>query len=163
MKLRCLKWACMTHLDIWNTSYDQKKAQESKWQFDSRPLKVRNRPDFLVCRQRATYRCKDLDKGYNFALDPITFKGLHVKLCAPKVTGIPNVGIPFVFENAIWMWPPWRAAEYTIKGKVVASPKSRSWWVLWVQGCPWLFLTPKVLKQCTNQRVVWFVHIRVSE
>ncbi len=26
---RCLKWACMTHLDIWNTSYGQKKGKES--------------------------------------------------------------------------------------------------------------------------------------
>jgi hypothetical protein len=25
---------------------------------------------------------------------------------------------------AIWMYPSWRAAEYTIRGKVVASPKS---------------------------------------
>jgi hypothetical protein len=31
LKLRCLKWACMTHLDIWNTSYDQKKGWESNW------------------------------------------------------------------------------------------------------------------------------------
>ncbi len=36
----CLKWACITHLDISNTSYGQKKGRESNWQFDSRPLKV---------------------------------------------------------------------------------------------------------------------------
>jgi hypothetical protein len=36
LKLRCLKWAHMTHLDIWNTSYGQKKGLESNWQFDSR-------------------------------------------------------------------------------------------------------------------------------
>jgi len=35
LKYRCLKWAHMTHLDIWNTSYGQKKGQESNWQFDS--------------------------------------------------------------------------------------------------------------------------------
>jgi hypothetical protein len=27
LELRCLKWACMTHLDIWNTSYGQKKGR----------------------------------------------------------------------------------------------------------------------------------------
>jgi hypothetical protein len=27
-------------------------------------------------------------------------------------------------QKAIWMWVPWRGAEYTIRGKVVASPKS---------------------------------------
>ncbi|CAM6008978.1 unnamed protein product [Sphagnum balticum] len=25
-------------------------------------------------------------------------------------------------QKAIWMWPPWRGNEYTIRGKVVASP-----------------------------------------
>jgi hypothetical protein len=38
-KCRCRKWACMSHLDICNTSYGKKKGQESNWQFDSRPLK----------------------------------------------------------------------------------------------------------------------------
>jgi len=36
-------------------SYGQKKGRESNWQFDSRPLKVGNRPDSLVRRWRATY------------------------------------------------------------------------------------------------------------
>jgi len=30
-------------------------------------------------------------------------------------------------QNAIWMWAPWAATEYTIKGKVVISPKSSPW------------------------------------
>jgi hypothetical protein len=50
LKCRCLKWACMAHLDIWNTSYWQRKGRESNWQFDSRPLKVRNQPDSLACK-----------------------------------------------------------------------------------------------------------------
>jgi hypothetical protein len=50
LERRCLKWVRMTHLDIRNTSYDQKKRRESNCQFDSRPLKVKNRPDFLTCR-----------------------------------------------------------------------------------------------------------------
>jgi hypothetical protein len=53
LKHRCLKWACMTHLDIWNTSYGQKKGKDSNWQFDSRPLKIKNWPNFLTCRWRA--------------------------------------------------------------------------------------------------------------
>ncbi len=31
LERRCLKWACMTHLDTWNTSYGQKKGHESNW------------------------------------------------------------------------------------------------------------------------------------
>jgi hypothetical protein len=34
---------------------------------DSRPLKVGNRPNLLGYRQRATYRWKALNEGYNFA------------------------------------------------------------------------------------------------
>jgi hypothetical protein len=93
LKCRCLKWASMTHLDIWNTSYGQKKGRESNWQFDSRPLKEKNRPDLLSCRQRATYRWKALDEGYNFALDHIAIRGLQKKLYALKVLGVPAGGI----------------------------------------------------------------------
>jgi len=53
-----LKWARIIHLDIWNTSYGQKKGRKSNYQFDSRPGKVGNRPDLLDCRWRATYRWK---------------------------------------------------------------------------------------------------------
>jgi len=42
-KCRCRKWARMGHLDICSTSYGKKKGRKSNWQFDSRPLKVRNR------------------------------------------------------------------------------------------------------------------------
>jgi hypothetical protein len=41
-------------------------------------------------------------------------------------------------------------------GKVVASPESGSWWVKWVQGCPWLIPTPTMFRMWTNQLVGWF-------
>jgi hypothetical protein len=31
LKCRCLKWACMTCLNIYNTSYGKKKGRESNW------------------------------------------------------------------------------------------------------------------------------------
>jgi len=157
LKCRCLKWARMTHLDIWNTSYGQKKGWESNWQFDSWPLKVKNGPDFLTCSWCATYHWKSFDEGYNFAFDIISIRSLHTKLWGPKVAKVPTLrilGVPK--QNAIWMWASWRSTEYTIRGKVVASPKSRPWWVLWIKVCMWLVLTPKVLQLCTNQFVVWF-------
>ncbi len=57
-------------------------------------------------------------------------------------------------QNVIWMWPPWRGIEYIIRGKVVVSPKSGAWWVLWVRGCPWLVLAPKMFQLCTNHLVL---------
>jgi len=44
LKCKCPKWPRMGHLDICSPSYGQKKGRESNCQFDSRPLKVRNRP-----------------------------------------------------------------------------------------------------------------------
>ncbi len=44
LKFICPKWPRIGHLDIFNPSYGQKKGRESNWQFDSRPLKVGNRP-----------------------------------------------------------------------------------------------------------------------
>jgi hypothetical protein len=102
LKCRCLKWARIAHLDIWNTSYGQKKARESNSResnsresasFDSRPLEVGNRPEILGCRRRATYRWKALDESYNFSSDCIAIGALHKKLCALKVPGVPASGI----------------------------------------------------------------------
>ncbi len=44
LKCRSLNWPRIGHLDICSPSYGQKKGRESNWQFDSRPLKVGNRP-----------------------------------------------------------------------------------------------------------------------
>ncbi len=47
-------------------------------------------------------------------------------------------------QNAIWMLVPSPTTKYTIRGKVMVSPKFGSWWMLWVWICPWFVLTPKV-------------------
>jgi hypothetical protein len=39
-----------------------------------------------------TYLWKALDKGYNFALDLISIRGLH-RVMGPKVAKVPVVGI----------------------------------------------------------------------
>jgi hypothetical protein len=81
----------MTHLGNLNTSYGQEKGQESNCQFDYRPLEIRNCPNLLAFRWPATYRWKALDEGYNF--DLISIGGLHTKLWASKVIGVPILGI----------------------------------------------------------------------
>jgi len=43
LKRRYRKWPRIDHLDICSPSYGKKKGRESNWQFDSRPLKVKNR------------------------------------------------------------------------------------------------------------------------
>ncbi len=70
----------MSHLDICNISYGKKKSQESNWQFDSQPRKVRNRPDSDVFRGSAIHCWKALDESYNFALDLVPIGGLSKEL-----------------------------------------------------------------------------------
>jgi hypothetical protein len=78
----------MSHLDICSTSYGKKKGRESIWQFDSQPLKVRNRPDPGAFRWSATHRWKALDERYKFALDLIPIGGLSKELCLQKVARV---------------------------------------------------------------------------
>ncbi len=105
MEHKCLKWACMTHLEALNTSYAQKKGWKSNWQFDSQPLKVRNRPDFLACRQHSTYHWRVIDKGYNFSWDLTSIRVMHTKLWASKVVGVPILeisGLPLGSPETKW-------------------------------------------------------------
>ncbi len=56
----------------------------------------------------------------------------------------------------------WPGIKNTIRGKVVASLKSRPRWVLWICVCMWLVHAPKVLQLLINQLIVWFVQVRVN-
>jgi hypothetical protein len=74
LKRRCPKWPRIAHLDIYSSSYGQKKGQESNCQFDSRPLKVGNRPLSDVASWSATRRWKALDERYNFGLELVSIQ-----------------------------------------------------------------------------------------
>ncbi len=80
LKHRYRKWPHIGHLDICSPSYGQKKGRESNWQFDSRPLKVENRPLPDLRIHSATRSWKDLDKGYNFGLDLVA-----IRLCSREL------------------------------------------------------------------------------
>jgi hypothetical protein len=77
-----------------------------------------------------------------------------------------HLGVPR--QNEIWVLVPWPRTEYTIRGKVVASPKFGPWWVLWVCVCPWFLHAPK----CSNYaltnllfglcRSVWVIELLVN-
>jgi hypothetical protein len=62
-------------------------------QFDSRPLKAKNHLDFLMFRWLAKYCLKALNEGYNFVLNLTSIGGLHKKVWASKIAGIPILGI----------------------------------------------------------------------
>jgi hypothetical protein len=103
-----------------------------------------------MCRQRARYRWKALDKGYNFALDLITIEGLHRKLCALKVAKVPSVGISGLSlrspgtKSHLDVAPVERRKVY-YKGEGGGFPKVWAVVSLMCPSCLWLVLAPKVL------------------
>jgi hypothetical protein len=88
LKRRYRKCPCIGHLEICRPSYAQKKGRESNWKFDSRPLKVGNRPLPEVRIGSAIRRWKDLDEGYNFGLDLVAIRACSRELWALKVPGL---------------------------------------------------------------------------
>jgi len=95
---------------------------------------------------------KFLNEDYNFALNFTSIKRLHTKLWASKVERIPILEI--LGQNDIWVLALWSGTENIIRGKVMASPKSGPWWVLWVHVCSWFVCAPKVSQLCTNQPII---------
>jgi hypothetical protein len=88
LKCRCPKCPRMSHLDICSPSYGQKKGRESNCQFDSRPLKVENRPLPDVCRGSAMRHWKALEESYNFGLDLTPIEGQSQEIWVFKVSGV---------------------------------------------------------------------------
>jgi hypothetical protein len=102
LKRRYLKFPRILDLDIYSPSYGQKKGRESNWQFDSRPLKVRNRPAPDVRFGSVILRWKDLDEGYNFGSDLVAIRGRGEELCPPKVPGVQNRDTWVDFGTPTW-------------------------------------------------------------
>ncbi len=89
LKRRYRKCPRIGNSDICSPSYGQKKGRESNWQFNSRPLKVRNRclPNIRI--GSAIRRWKDLDEGYNFGSDLVAIQLCSRELWRFKVPGVP--------------------------------------------------------------------------
>jgi len=147
------KWPCIGHLDICSPSYGQKKGRESNWQFDSRPLKVGNRPLPDVRIESAICRWKDLDKKYKFGLDLVTIRRHSRELWAPKsrdsnrdsfgtISGL-QLGSPGK-KSHLDVALAERRREYYM-GEGGGFPQVQEWCILWfevpvacphTQGCP---------------------------
>jgi hypothetical protein len=132
-----LAWA------IW-TSTSQvmtKKNRESNWQFDSWPLKDESRPD-PICARELQHTVGKLSTKATIFLKTSLRSKVCTKSYAPSKSRESHLlefrdfhlGVPG--QKAIRMWPPWRTTKYIIWGKVVASPRSGPWWILWVQSRP---------------------------
>ncbi len=88
LKRRYRKCPRIGNSDICSPSYGQKKGRESNWQFDSRPLKVGNRPLPDVVLKSATRRWKVLDESYNIDLGLVPIQVWGEELWPFKVPGV---------------------------------------------------------------------------
>jgi hypothetical protein len=153
----------MTHLDISNTSYGQKKGRKSNWQFDFRPLKVKNRLDFF-CMQVACHIPLKISQQriQLFSRPHFNQRSAH-KVMGPQSCESPSCGN---FETLMTKWHlgagPMAKHRVYYKGEGGGFPQV---WVVvnLVSLClPMARLCTKVLQLCINQLVVWFVQVRVS-
>jgi len=138
-----------------------KRKAES--QIDTRPLKVRNHPYFLACKWRATYCWKDLNESYNFASDFISIGGLHVKLWAPKLQKSQLWEFRDSHDKMTFGAGPMAKHKVYYKGEGGGFPQVQPVVSL---VSPILLVvrhSTKVLWLYTNQLVVWFVQVCVSE
>jgi hypothetical protein len=136
-----------------------KEGSGVNWQFDSQPQKVENRPDLLICRGRATYRWKDLNKSYNFALDCTSIRGLLAKLWGSKVAKVPTweiSGLPLRNPGTKSHLDVGSVASHKVyyKGEGGGFPQVRAMVSLMCSCCMWLVLAPKVFQLCINH-LVW--------
>jgi hypothetical protein len=131
LECKCLKWVAWPIWILKTQVMAKRRGRESNWEFDSRPLKVENCPDFLACRWRATYRWNFFDKGSNFVSDLILIEGLYTKSWASKVAGILILGISWLQLGSLgtkWQLgvsPMARHKEY-YKGESDGFPQVRA-------------------------------------
>jgi len=164
LKCTCPKCPRIGHLDICSPSYGQKKGRESNWQFDSRPLKVGNRPLPDIRIESATWSWKALKESYNFGSDLVLIRLGSQEMWAPKAPRLQ----PGQFRDNV-RTPTWESREKEPFGCKPRGALQRilyggRWWLPPSQGhgescvskCPWLVPTPKGVPEC-ELTLLWLV------
>jgi len=166
LKRRCLKWARITHLDIWNTSYGQKKGIKLVvW------LPTTKTPEstwFPYVQVVCNISLENFKEGYNFVTYLISIRGLHTKLWGPKVARVPTLVI-----SRLPLGSPGTKSHLDVgfverhkvyyNGEVGGFPQVQAVVSLVNSNCSWLVLTPKTFQLCINHlvlvlcRSVWVV------
>ncbi len=154
----------LANLDICTPSYGQKKGRELNWQFDSRPVKVKNRPLSDVRIESATWRWKDLDEGYNFGSNLVPIRFCSRELWAPKVPGLQPGQFRDNFETLTWESREKEPFGCSLSKALQKILYGGRWWLppspgrgeSCVSKCPWLVPTPKGVPEC-ELTTLWFV------
>ncbi len=171
MKRRCRKCPRILDLDTCSPSYGQKKGRESKWQFDSRPLKVEKSTSSRCPIRECDTPLKRSRQGYNFGLDLVAIQGQGKELRSLKVPGVRNRDTWWNFGTPIWESREFVPFGCGCGGAALSILYGGWWWHPPSSGrgescglkCPWLVPTPKGVPECElTTRVVCFVQNLVT-
>jgi hypothetical protein len=152
LKRRCLKWAHIAHLDIWNTSHGQKKVQSKSGRFLTKKSGIN--PIYL-----STEGVQHTIENYNFVSDHISIGGLLAKLWGSKVARVPTwaiSGFPLGSLETKNHLDVSSVASHEVyyKGEGGGFPQVRAVLNLVCPCCPWFILSLKVL-QLRTYHLVW--------
>ncbi len=99
LKLRCLKWARIAHLNIWNTNYGQKKGRESNWQIWLPTTKSWESTWFPCVQPTCNILLKSSWQGLQLCFRPYCNQRFAHKVMRPQSWGSPICGN---FETPTW-------------------------------------------------------------
>jgi len=142
-----------------------KEASKIKLTIWHLTTKSQKSPNFLTHRWLATYFWKVLDESYNFVVNPISIKGLHIKLWAPKVVAVGISKLPFGSPKTKWHLGVGHVARHKVyyKGEGGGFPQIQIV-VSFVNSClPMARPCTKVLQLRINELVVWFMQVCVNK
>ncbi len=92
LECRCLKWARMTHLDTWNTSYGQKKGQKSNHTIWLLTTKSQESPRFPFVQVACHIPLEISRRGLQLCFKPHLNRRSAHKVMGPQSCGNPSCG-----------------------------------------------------------------------
>jgi hypothetical protein len=128
LKCKCLKWARIAHLDIWNTSYGQNSGID--------PISL--------CASDVQHTVRKLLTRATTLLQTSSRSEVRTKSYAPSKSQ----------ESQLLDVAPVERRKIYYKGEGGGFPQVRAVMSLVCLSCPWLFLAPKVFQHCTNHLVL---------
>jgi len=167
LKRRYRKWPRIGHSDIYSPSYGEKKGRESNWQFDSRPLKVGNRPLPNVWIESVTRLGKLSTRATTLIQDASRFEfGARSYGCSKSwESSRDNFGTPFreSQQNV-----PFRCSLRDQPQRILYGGR---WWLpsspgrgeSCVSKCSWKVPTPKGVPNAKLTSCGWFLDADLHE
>jgi hypothetical protein len=151
-----ITWVKTPRIGVFLISLESLAGNLSNWQFDSRPQKVRNRPNPDVRWRSVTWHWKALKESYKIGSDLVPIRGQGEKLWWPKVMGVQiaivlklhfgspgtknHLGVGVVEQCRRWGLPPSPGRGESSESKVARGLSQHQKGVEWILTNLWLVL-----------------------